>query len=63
MVNDESLGLIAMNTLNELLALMAVEEKARTCHSRAEAQRCINEAEQRRRNLWGTKQAVRFSFR
>ena len=63
MVNDESPGLIAMNTLNELLALMAVEEKARTCHSRAEAQRCINEAEQLQRNLWGTKQAVRFSSR
>ena len=52
-----------MDTLNELLALMAVEEKARTCHSRAEAQRCINEAERRRRNLWGTKQAMRFSSR
>jgi hypothetical protein len=50
-----------LNTLHELLALMAVEEKARTCQSRAEAQRCIHEAEQRRRNLWGTKQAVRFS--
>ena len=50
-----------MSTLNELLALMAVEEQARTCHSRDEAQRCIHEAEQRRRNLWGTKQAVRFS--
>ena len=51
----------ALNTLHELLALMAVEEKARICQSRAEAQRCIHEAEQRRRNLWGTKQAIRFS--
>ena len=50
-----------MSTLNELLALMAVEEQARTCHSRAEAQRCIQEAEQRRRNLWGTQQAVRLA--
>jgi len=50
-----------VSTLNELLALMAVEEQARTSHSRAEAQRCIHEAEQRRRNLWGTKQAVHFS--
>ena len=39
MVNDESLVFDALNTLHELLALMAVEEKARTCHSRAEAQR------------------------
>ena len=61
MVNDEALGFDALNTLHELLALMAVEEKARTCQSRAEAQRCIHEAEQRRRNLWGTKQAIRFS--
>ena len=49
-----------MSSLNELLALMA-EEQARTCHSSAEAQRCIHEAEQRRRNLWGTQQAVRVS--
>ena len=39
MVNDESLVSDALNTLHELLALMAVEEKATTCHSRAEAQR------------------------
>ena len=50
-----------MDTLHQLIELMTIEEKARTCHSRAEAQRCIHEAEQRRRNLWGTKQAVRFS--
>ena len=61
MVNDESLVSDALNTLHELLALMAVEEKARICQSRAEAQLCIHEAEQLRRNLWGTKQAVRFS--
>ena len=61
MVNDESPVSDALNTLHELLALMAVEEKARICQSHAEAQRCIHEAEQRRRNLWGTKQAVRFS--
>ena len=61
MVNNETLGLGALNTLHELLTLKSVDEKARTCHSHFEAQRCIYEAEQRRRNLWGTKQAVSFS--
>ena len=52
-----------MKTLKRLMELMAVdvEEQARTCNSRDKAQRCIHEAEQQRRNLLGTKQAVRFS--
>ncbi|MEC8441865.1 MAG: hypothetical protein VXZ59_06080 [Cyanobacteriota bacterium] len=50
-----------MDTLHLLIELMAIEERARTCHSRAEAQRCIRKAEQVRSDLWGSKQAVRFS--
>ncbi len=50
-----------MDTLHQLIELMTIEEKARTCHSRSEAQRCIRKAEQVRHALWGNKQAVRFS--
>jgi len=50
-----------MNTLQELLSLMRIEEKARTCSSRTEAQQCIRRAEQARKHLWGTNEAMHFS--
>lgn len=52
---------MGMNTLQELLSLMTIEEKARTCRSRAEAQLCIRHAEQARQKLWGTSEPLRFS--
>ena len=44
-----------MSTLHELINLMKLEEKARTtCVNRATAQRVIRQAEEARRNLWGS---------
>ena len=45
-------GAIQLSTLEELLALMRIEEKARTCSNRTEAQQAIRRAEQARKHLW-----------
>ena len=42
-----------MSKLHDLINLMELEEKARTCVNRATAQRVIRQAEEARRNLWG----------
>lgn len=50
-----------MNTLQKLLSLMTIEEKARTCRNRTEAQQWIRRAELARKHLWGTTEALHFS--
>ncbi len=50
-----------MKTLQQLLELMQIEERARICLSREEAQRCIKRAEEVRQQLWGSPQAVYFT--
>ena len=43
-----------MATVHQLVELFQIEEQARSCRSRAEAQRCIREADAAKRALWGT---------
>ena len=50
-----------MKTLHQLLELMQIEERARVCLSRDEAQRCIQRAEKVRQQLWGSPLAVHFT--
>ena len=49
-----------MSTLHDLINLMELEEKARTCINRATAQRVIRQAEEARRNLLGSTSATPF---
>jgi hypothetical protein len=50
-----------MQTLQRLLELIKIEDQARLCVSRSEAQRCIKRAEEVRRQLWGSSQAIHFT--
>ena len=50
-----------MKTLQQLLELIKIEDQARLCVSRSEAQRCIKRAEEVRQQLWGSPQAVYFT--
>jgi|TARA_B100002052_G_C15876091_1_gene597054 hypothetical protein len=47
-----------MTTIERLINLMQLEEKARTCRSRHEAQQTIRAAERAREELWGNRKAV-----
>ena len=42
------------HTLDRLVGLMSLEERARNCRSRSEAQECIRKADATKRELWGT---------
>ena len=50
-----------MKTVHQLLKLMQIEEKARTCTTRSEAQVCIRRAEQIRQELWGGSRGMRMT--
>ncbi|AII43533.1 hypothetical protein KR100_09185 [Synechococcus sp. KORDI-100] len=50
-----------MKTLQQLLELIEIEDQARLCVSRSEAQRCIKRAEEVRQQLWGSPQAIHFT--
>ena len=50
-----------MKTLQQLLELIQIEDQARQCVSRSEAQRCIQRAEEVRQKLWGSSQAIHFT--
>ena len=50
-----------MTTLSLLVDLMQIEEKARTCQTREEARACIRRADKAREELWGDREAIRFS--
>ncbi|MEB3158355.1 MAG: hypothetical protein VKK03_02715 [Synechococcus sp.] len=41
-------------TLNRLVSLLSLEDRARNCRSRREAQDCIVRADATKRALWGT---------
>ena len=41
-------------TLRRLISLFSIEEKARNCRSRKEAQRCIRRADETKQALWGS---------
>ena len=40
--------------VSSLVALMQLEERAKACTTRREAQACIREADEAKRHLWGT---------
>ena len=42
------------NVVSSLVALMQLEESAKVCTTRLEAQACILEADATKRHLWGT---------
>ena len=42
------------HALGRLVGLMSLEERARNCRSRSEAQDCIRKADATKRELWGT---------
>jgi len=44
---------VAMTTTQQLVQLMQLEERARTCTNRAEARLFIADAEAAKRKLWG----------
>lgn len=46
-----------MSTVHKLVELFQLEEQARSCTSRAEAQQCIRKADAAKRALWGTTEA------
>ena len=50
-----------MTKLSLLIDLMQIEEKARTCQTREEARACIRRADKAREELWGNRQAIRFT--
>ena len=50
-----------MRTLQQLLELIQIEDQARQCISRSDAQRCIKRAEEVRQQLWGSPQAIHFT--
>ena len=50
-------------TLRRLVRLMSLEERARLCETRADAQACIRRAEATKQKLWGqANQALDFHF-
>ena len=50
-------------TVQRLVRLMSLEERARSCRSRTEAQACIRRAEATKQKLWGhSEQAVEAHF-
>ena len=49
-----------MKKIHQLLKLMQIEENARTCTTRSEAQACIRRAEEIRHELWGNSMTMRF---
>ncbi|MGC6482012.1 MAG: hypothetical protein ACON4T_00370 [Synechococcus sp.] len=50
-------------TVQRLVRLMSLEEKARLCKTRADAQACIRRAEATKQKLWGqTDQALNAHF-
>ncbi len=46
-----------MTTVHKLVELFQIEEQARYCRSRDEAQQCIRKADAAKRALWGTTEA------
>ena len=50
-----------MTKLSLLIDLMQLEEKARTCQTREEARACIRRADEAREQLWGNREAIRFT--
>ena len=41
-------------TLRSLVSLLAIEDRARNCRSRKEAQTCIRRADETKQALWGS---------
>ena len=52
---------MTMRKVHQLLKLMQIEENARTCTTRSEAQACIRRAEQIRQELWGSRMSAGFT--
>lgn len=50
-----------MRKVHQWIKLMQIEESARTCTTRSEAQACIRRADEIRQELWGKTMAVRFT--